>query len=130
MRCPAGAVVRDVSGKFIVPGFVDTHAHWAEIRRDILEPNQWPFLANLAYGVTSGLDVQPFTVDVFGYQDMIDAGLMLGPACVFDWAGRVREQRDQFRSRTHATCSRAIAITTERATSSRTWLVVARSVSS
>ncbi|WP_293851901.1 amidohydrolase family protein [Steroidobacter sp.] len=76
---PKGAVVRDVAGKFIVPGFVDTHAHWAEIRRDILEPNQWPFLANLAYGVTSGLDVQPFTVDVFGYQDMIDAGLMLGP---------------------------------------------------
>ena len=76
---PAGAVVRDVSGKYIVPGFIDTHAHWAEIRRDILEPNQWPFLANLAYGVTSGLDVQPFTVDVFGYQDMIDAGLMLGP---------------------------------------------------
>jgi Tol biopolymer transport system component len=79
VQVPAGAVVRDVSGKFIVPGFVDTHAHWAEIRRDILEPNQWPFLANLAYGVTSGLDVQPFTVDVFGYQDMIDAGLMLGP---------------------------------------------------
>lgn len=79
VQVPAGAVVRDVSGKYIVPGFVDTHAHWAEIRRDILEPNQWPFLANLAYGVTSGLDVQPFTVDVFGYQDMIDAGLMLGP---------------------------------------------------
>lgn len=79
VQVPADAVVRDVSGKFIVPGFVDTHAHWAEIRRDILEPNQWPFLANLAYGVTSALDVQPFTVDVFGYQDMIDAGWMLGP---------------------------------------------------
>jgi hypothetical protein len=79
VQVPAGAVVRDVSGKYIVPGFVDTHAHWAEIRRDILEPNQWPFLANLAYGVTAGLDVQPFTVDVFGYQDMIDAGMMLGP---------------------------------------------------
>ncbi len=51
VQVPAGAVVRDVSGKYIVPGFVDTHAHWAEIRRDILEPNQWPFLANLAYGV-------------------------------------------------------------------------------
>jgi hypothetical protein len=76
---PAGAVVRDISGKFVVPGFIDTHAHWMEIRREILEPNQWPFLANLAYGVTSGLDVQPFTIDIFGYQDMIDAGLMLGP---------------------------------------------------
>lgn len=76
---PPGAVVRDISGKFVVPGFIDTHAHWAEIRRGILAPDQWPFLVNLAYGVTSGLDVQPFTVDIFGYQDMIDAGLMLGP---------------------------------------------------
>lgn len=79
VNVPAGAVVRDISRKFVVPGFVDTHAHWAEIRREILEPNQWPFLTNLAYGVTSGLDVQPFTVDIFGYQDMIDAGLMIGP---------------------------------------------------
>jgi Tol biopolymer transport system component/imidazolonepropionase-like amidohydrolase len=76
---PAGATVRDVSGKFVVPGFVDTHAHWVEIRREILEPNHWSLLANLAYGVTSGLEVQSFTVDVFAYQDMIDAGLMLGP---------------------------------------------------
>ncbi|WP_217705812.1 amidohydrolase family protein [Peristeroidobacter soli] len=76
---PVGATVRDVSGKFIVPGFIDTHAHWFEIRREIPEPNHWSLLANLAYGVTSGLDVQPFTVDVFAYQDMIDAGLMLGP---------------------------------------------------
>jgi Tol biopolymer transport system component len=76
---PVGATVRDLSGKFVVPGFIDTHAHWVEIRRGILEPNHWSLLANLAYGVTSGLDVQPFTVDVFAYQDMIDAGLMLGP---------------------------------------------------
>ena len=76
---PAGAAIRDVSGKFLVPGFVDTHAHWFEVRRQLFEPNQYDFLANLAYGVTSGLEVQPFTVDIFGYQDMIDAGLMLGP---------------------------------------------------
>jgi hypothetical protein len=79
VEVPVGATVRDISGKFVVPGFIDTHAHWMEIRREILEPNHWPFLVNLAYGVTSGLDVQPFTVDIFAYQDMIDAGLMLGP---------------------------------------------------
>jgi len=79
LEVPPGATVRDISGKFVVPGFIDAHAHWMEIRREILEPNQWPFLVNLAYGVTAGLDVQPFTVDIFGYQDMIDAGMMLGP---------------------------------------------------
>src|SRR5207249_2731963 len=34
---PAGAKVFDVSGKTITPGFVDTHAHWFEIRRGILD---------------------------------------------------------------------------------------------
>lgn len=79
VEIPVGATVRDVSGKFVVPGFIDTHAHWFEIKREILAPDHWSLLANLAYGVTSGLDVQPFTVDIFAYQDMIDAGLMLGP---------------------------------------------------
>jgi len=76
---PPGANIRDVSGKYIVPGFIDAHAHWFEIRRQIHDDRMWDLVANLAYGVTSGLDVQPFTTDVFAYEDMIDAGLMLGP---------------------------------------------------
>ncbi|MFC6037339.1 amidohydrolase family protein [Hyphococcus aureus] len=76
---PKDVTIRNVRGKYILPGFVDTHAHWVEVRRKLQEPGHWNFLVNLAYGVTSGLDVQPFTVDVFAYQDMIDAGLMIGP---------------------------------------------------
>lgn len=76
---PAGAALREVAGKFIVPGFVDTHAHWFEIRRTVQDRSHWDFAVNLAYGVTSGLDPQPFTWDAFVYQDMIDAGMMPGP---------------------------------------------------
>jgi len=75
---PAGAKVFDVAGKTIVPGFIDTHAHWTEIRRGILDTQNWPFLANLAYGVTSGLDVQTFTNDTFAYQDLVDTGDIIG----------------------------------------------------
>ena len=75
---PSGAKVFDVAGKTIVPGFVDTHAHWTEIRRGILDTQNWAFLANLAYGVTSGLDVQTFTNDTFAYQDLVDTGDILG----------------------------------------------------
>jgi Tol biopolymer transport system component len=75
---PAGAKVFDVSGKTIVPGFVDTHAHWTEIRRGILDTQNWSFLSNLAYGVTTGLDVQTGTNDMFAYQDLVDAGDILG----------------------------------------------------
>jgi len=74
----AGAKVIDVRGKTIVPGFVDTHAHWLEIRRGILDTQNWAFLANLAYGVTSGLDVQTFSNDMFAYQDLVDTGDIIG----------------------------------------------------
>jgi len=75
---PSGAKVFDVAGKTIVPGFVDTHAHWTEIRRGILDTQNWAFLANLAFGVTSGLDVQTSTNDMFAYQDLVDSGDIIG----------------------------------------------------
>jgi Tol biopolymer transport system component len=75
---PSGAKVFDVTGKTIVPGFVDTHAHWTEIRRGILDTQNWAFLANLAFGVTSGLDVQTSTNDMFAYQDLVDSGDIIG----------------------------------------------------
>ncbi len=76
---PPGAKIIDVAGKYIVPGFVDSHAHWFETRRGVHDDQAWDFLVNLAFGVTSGLDPQSFDPDVFVYKDMIDAGLMLGP---------------------------------------------------
>jgi len=75
---PAGAKVFDVRGKTIVPGFIDTHAHWTEIRRGILDTQNWAFLANLAYGVTAGLDVQTGSNDTFAYQDLTDTGDIVG----------------------------------------------------
>jgi len=75
---PAGAKVFDVGGKTITPGFVDTHAHWFEIRRGILDRQNFAFLANLAYGVTAGLDVQTGTNDMFAYQDLVDTGDIIG----------------------------------------------------
>ncbi len=75
---PAGAKVFDVKGKTITPGFVDTHAHWFEIRRGILDTQNWSFLANVAYGVTAGLDVQTSTNDMFAYQDLVDTGDIIG----------------------------------------------------
>jgi Tol biopolymer transport system component len=75
---PAGAKIFDVKGKTITPGFIDTHAHWFEIRRGILDTQNWSFLANVAYGVTAGLDVQTSTNDMFAYQDLVDTGDIIG----------------------------------------------------
>ncbi len=76
---PAGAKVIDVKGATIMPGIVDVHAHYIEIARGELDPQSWVFMANLAYGVTSGRDPQTSTNDVFAYQDLIDTGEVLGP---------------------------------------------------
>ena len=73
-----GVTTMDMSGKTIMPGFVDTHAHlrpaWG------LEKSEaWPYAANLAYGVTTTRDPQTGTTDVLTYQDMVESGMMVGP---------------------------------------------------
>ncbi len=75
---PAGARVIDAKGMTIMPGIVDVHAHWLEIKRGVLDLQSWPFLANLAYGVTTGRDPQTGSNDMFAYQDLIDMGEMEG----------------------------------------------------
>jgi Tol biopolymer transport system component len=79
VKVPEGAKIIDVAGSTIVPGFIDTHAHWSEIRRGVLDLQAWPFFANLAYGVTGGRDPQTGTNDMFAYQDLIEAGELVGP---------------------------------------------------
>ena len=68
----------DLSGKTIVPGFVDTHAH-VRVTRGVHKNEIWSFAANLAYGVTTIRDPQTGTTDILSYEDMVEAGLMHGP---------------------------------------------------
>jgi imidazolonepropionase-like amidohydrolase len=75
---PARATIRNVAGRFIVPGFVDTHNHIADIRRGVLDLQSWGPLANLAYGVTTVFDPSSLSIDMFAYEDLLDAGLMTG----------------------------------------------------
>jgi hypothetical protein len=76
---PAGAKVHDLRGATVMPGIIDVHAHWFEIRRGVLDTQNWSLLANLAYGVTTGRDPQTMTNDMFAYQDLVDMGEILGP---------------------------------------------------
>ncbi|MCB2061265.1 MAG: amidohydrolase family protein [Novosphingobium sp.] len=75
---PAGATIRDVGGKWIVPGFIETHDHVADVRRQVLDFESWGPLANLAYGVTTAFDPSTLTIDMLAYQDAVEAGLMVG----------------------------------------------------
>jgi Tol biopolymer transport system component len=78
LNIPGGAEIVDVSGKTIVPGFVDAHAHmWPQW--GVHRPDQWMYLANLAYGVTATRDPQTSTTDVLTYSDLVRTGRILGP---------------------------------------------------
>lgn len=94
---PNGATVLDMSGKTILPGFVDTHAHmrpaWGLHKNEV-----WSYAANLAYGVTTTRDPQTGTTDVLTYSDMVDAGMIHGPRIystgpgVGYWAYNIKNQ--------------------------------------
>lgn len=75
---PAGAVIRDLKGKTVMPGLVDVHAHtwvaWGVHRAQVSQ-----FLAQLAFGVTTQRDPQTSSEDALTYQDLMDAGQLIGP---------------------------------------------------
>lgn len=99
VEVPSQAKVLDVTGKFLLPGYVDTHAHFRPLR-ELMDTSNWGFMANLAYGVTTGLDVQPSTVDIIAYEDMIDAGMMIGPRALSTGPGVF--SNNNFKSAQHA----------------------------
>jgi imidazolonepropionase-like amidohydrolase/Tol biopolymer transport system component len=78
VKIPAGAIVRDLAGKTIMPGLVDIHAHtwvsWGVHRSQVSQ-----FLAQLAFGVTTQRDPQTSSEDALTYQDLMDIGQLIGP---------------------------------------------------
>jgi len=76
---PKDASTVDVSGRTIIPGLFDEHAHLHYSTLDVFPERPWKYLANLAYGVTATHDPSASTHEVFGQAEMVEAGLMTGP---------------------------------------------------
>ena len=79
VEIPADAHVIDVSGKTLIPGFVDTHYHAQWLVPEIHPGQAWQYLTSLAYGVTTTRDPQTASTDILSYADRVDAGGMVGP---------------------------------------------------
>ncbi|HRO69734.1 MAG TPA: amidohydrolase family protein, partial [Chitinophagaceae bacterium] len=79
VKIPAGAKQIDCSGKTILPGFIDAHAHGDHFRSGITPQKHWAYFANLAYGVTSMHDPSANSELVFAQSELLKAGLQTGP---------------------------------------------------
>ena len=79
VQVPADARVVDVTGKTLLPGFVDTHYHSMWLISEIHPGQVWQYLTTLSYGVTTTRDPQTGSTDVLSYQDRVETGGMTGP---------------------------------------------------
>jgi len=76
---PDGAFTLDASGKTVMPGLVDAHAHIGNFRHGLSPIQQWEYFANLAYGVTTAHDPSSDTEMIFSQAEMVRTGTMTGP---------------------------------------------------
>ena len=76
---PPTSIVIDVKGKTIMPGLVDVHAHQGTFRYGLSPQKHWPYYASLAYGITTTHDPSSNSEMIFGNNEMIQAGEMVGP---------------------------------------------------
>ncbi|MDP9177328.1 MAG: amidohydrolase family protein [Gemmatimonadota bacterium] len=79
IQIPADTKRIDVTGKYIMPGFVDAHAHVNTGSNGITPRNNWAFLASLAFGTTTMHDPSNETSMVFSTSETARAGGILGP---------------------------------------------------
>jgi imidazolonepropionase-like amidohydrolase/Tol biopolymer transport system component len=76
---PIDAKVYDLTGKTIMPGMVDAHAHIGAFRYGLTMQQNWQLYANLAYGVTTSHDPSSNTESIFSLSEMVKSGALVGP---------------------------------------------------
>lgn len=79
VRVPRNARVIDTTGKTIMPGLVDTHAHGAQGEQQIIPQQNWVMYAGLTFGVTTIHDPSNNTGQIFTASEMQRAGTIVGP---------------------------------------------------
>lgn len=76
---PSGARVVDASGKTIMPGLVDAHAHGPQGTGDLVPQQNWALVQELAMGVTTIHDPSSSASMIFAASERQRAGELLGP---------------------------------------------------
>jgi imidazolonepropionase-like amidohydrolase len=76
---PKDATIVDITGKTIMPGLFDAHAHGSQGVNQLVPQQNWLNYASLALGVTSIHDPSNDTQEVFTASEMQKTGQIVGP---------------------------------------------------
>ncbi|MDN3652057.1 amidohydrolase family protein [Thalassotalea ponticola] len=76
---PDDAMIVDVSGKTIMPGLIDAHAHGPQGSDELIPQQNWKNYATLALGVTTIHDPSNDTTEVFSAAELQKAGDIVAP---------------------------------------------------
>ncbi|QUL36936.1 amidohydrolase family protein [Erythrobacter sp. JK5] len=79
VNVPDNATTIDASGKTIMPGLVDAHAHGPYGTGDLIPQQNWALVQDLALGVTTIHNPSSQASTVFAAAERQQAGRMLGP---------------------------------------------------
>ncbi|MGB5290359.1 MAG: amidohydrolase family protein, partial [Lysobacterales bacterium] len=76
---PADTFQLDVTGKTVLPGLVDAHAHGGMGTSEITPQQNWMQLSNLAFGVTTIHDPSNDTSEFFAASELQKTGQLVAP---------------------------------------------------
>jgi len=74
IKIPSDATIIDISGKTIMPGLIDAHAHGSQGSSEIIPQQNWKNYAGLSLGVTTIHDPSNDTTEFFAASEMQKAG--------------------------------------------------------
>ena len=79
VEIPSGAEIIDVTGKTVMPGLIDAHAHGSQGTNEIIPQQNWVNYATLSLGVTTIHDPSNDTTEIFAASELQKKGDIVGP---------------------------------------------------
>ena len=79
VEVPEDAFQLDASGKTVLPGLFDAHAHGGMAMAELTPQQNWAQYSNLAFGVTTIHDPSNDSSQIFSHAEMQRAGQVIGP---------------------------------------------------
>ncbi len=79
IKIPRGFKTVDVSGKTLVPGIIDAHAHGSQGTRQIIPQQNWKNFSSIGFGVTTLHDPSNDNREIFAAAELQRTGKIVGP---------------------------------------------------